>query len=1232
MAITDPIEWRLLDTDFTTVLAILPSDGGNYSVELNEPAAGELKIPLESSAADLVTEGMFIECRYRGASRGGFLVDNINPVNANQMEGGGQWVSLSGRGALALLDDAIIWNDNTGNTSREFTGTKAGILITLIDEAKARGCFPNLTYDFSATLDSESVAWTDNESLTLPVGESLLDVLRQFADTGVDFDINLSGGNFVLSAYKNGKGDVLSTVYFRIGTNCEEVSEKNIGMRIKNVFQMKYRDGFALVTDPTSISAYRRREKNLSIEAAQTVASATTYGSAKLANEKDPQKAIDVRVFDDVKPYIFEDYDLGDYIILDRFGVEESRRVRGFRLSFDESGTAHVIVNLNSILMENEMRMGRDLNWLLNQWNTAKDAKKLEVSFWAAIGDPNITYAPNDLKIIGSNLYVTNGTNLLIYNIANGGWARIVAPVTLYRMTNVGTDLYITGTAGTLYKYSGGTFTLVGTVLNTSDPGGSFILSITAIGTKVYISGIFDEVNSVSTTGVAEYDTVGNTWADIGGGFATAEEMTTDGSILYVGAAGQVKQWNGSWSNLGSAFGASLTAIAVYNDNLLAACADTGKIFEWDGSTWAVFGGGVNGWVNAIGVYLTDVYVGGAFTDVGSRIAKYSGGQWWILDGGVNATVTRLVLDATDLYVSGASITLAGDKVVQGIAAYFTNFNSLTNYLENTTGTFNLGEAIHNATAKSPMVAADEMPLWDSITEQLRKITWSNILLSIKTYADSLYVALTGNQTVAGIKTFSSFPVTPSSAPTTDYQVANKKYVDDNAGGGGTPGGSDTQVQYNNGGTFDGFGFWDALLEQLWIGGQAITGFLGKGLGVIGEGGATDVARIRLFHFGTQTSGAGMTTAGAGGTRSAPTATTNGTILGQWGIEAWFGNNEADHKTIGYIRAVVTDDHATGDQPFQWEIYTCPSGSDTPTLAMTITSDGHINISSGKEYQVNGSQHQHVASDITSGTMATARLGSGTANGSTFLSGDQTYKPSGLSVSSSSVTTGNITGVQGTLHNLDVSGMTANRDFNLPTPTAAGFRCGVRLATGDDRYALILKANSVEQTRLFITGEVVIFVSTGTGAGDWIIEHDGRKASGGRISNSVAQTINHATPTKIVFDTQDDNNNGMADVTNDVILIRRTGRYAVSGTFQMDSGVVYTRILGNITKNAWVEIARFETDSASTGIYPVLSFVSVNFTFAAGDTIDMNIYQENGGAANKNTVAGTAHLEAVEIL
>lgn len=47
------------------------------------------------------------------------------------------------------------------------------------------------------------------------------------------------------------------------------------------------------------------------------------------------------------------------------------------------------------------------------------------------------------------------------------------------------------------------------------------------------------------------------------------------------------------------------------------------------------------------------------------------------------------------------------------------------------------------------------------------------------------FLALTGAQTVAGVKTFSSFPVTPSSAPTLDYEVANKKFVLDSMAGAG---------------------------------------------------------------------------------------------------------------------------------------------------------------------------------------------------------------------------------------------------------------------------------------------------------------------------------------------------------------------------------------------------------------------------------------------------------------
>lgn len=52
---------------------------------------------------------------------------------------------------------------------------------------------------------------------------------------------------------------------------------------------------------------------------------------------------------------------------------------------------------------------------------------------------------------------------------------------------------------------------------------------------------------------------------------------------------------------------------------------------------------------------------------------------------------------------------------------------------------------------------------------------------AVKTYADARKaecVALTGDQTVAGVKTFSSIPVLPASDPTTANQTARKAYVD----------------------------------------------------------------------------------------------------------------------------------------------------------------------------------------------------------------------------------------------------------------------------------------------------------------------------------------------------------------------------------------------------------------------------------------------------------------------
>ena len=88
---------------------------------------------------------------------------------------------------------------------------------------------------------------------------------------------------------------------------------------------------------------------------------------------------------------------------------------------------------------------------------------------------------------------------------------------------------------------------------------------------------------------------------------------------------------------------------------------------------------------------------------------------------------------------------------------------------------------LNTQTDKATPIDADLIPLSDSASSfGLKKLSWLNIKATLKTYFDTLYVALTGNQTIDGVKTFSSSPIVPT--PITGTQAVNKDYVDTGAG------------------------------------------------------------------------------------------------------------------------------------------------------------------------------------------------------------------------------------------------------------------------------------------------------------------------------------------------------------------------------------------------------------------------------------------------------------------
>ena len=194
------------------------------------------------------------------------------------------------------------------------------------------------------------------------------------------------------------------------------------------------------------------------------------------------------------------------------------------------------------------------------------------------------------------------------------------------------------------------------------------VYAIAISGTDVYVGGFFLNVGNNGTSlnaadYVAKWD--GSNWSALGSNGAGNGSL--NGWVYAIAISGTDVYVGGLFTNVNNG-GTSLTA---------ADC-----IAKWDGTNWSALGsngaggGSLSGQVNAIAISGTDVYVGGGFIDVNNngtsltaadRIAKWDGTNWSALGSGIagngslNGSVLAILVSGTDVYVGGAFTNVSNE-------------------------------------------------------------------------------------------------------------------------------------------------------------------------------------------------------------------------------------------------------------------------------------------------------------------------------------------------------------------------------------------------------------------------------------------------------------------------------------------------------------------------------------------------------------------------------------------
>jgi len=306
------------------------------------------------------------------------------------------------------------------------------IMLKLLSEAQARGVlFPTyLTPTFTATTDSNGLAWAGPLNWSFDVGTSMFDVLTKLQETvcnaWIDPDtyqfnmVAVRGVDRTVFVYDVDGVTALSTPISLIAGKHLRKAQTQAKGKIKNNLLVKTDSGWLDVNDSTSQGIYGVIEGNLSTNTTPQIA--TQLATVMFAQYSTEEEGATYDVYlsaTDPKPNI--DFHVADFVLApDDTGLMVPRQIMTISTEKATNGRPLYTFEFDTVFQSNEIKIGRIVQKLSGGTIGASSSNTSPDSIFGApyIIPPNpptikIPQAPTGLSAASTGYWTADGLNAL---------------------------------------------------------------------------------------------------------------------------------------------------------------------------------------------------------------------------------------------------------------------------------------------------------------------------------------------------------------------------------------------------------------------------------------------------------------------------------------------------------------------------------------------------------------------------------------------------------------------------------------------------------------------------------------------------------------------------------------------------------------------------------------------------------------------------------------------------